>query len=700
MSYHKIYDFLLNQLELTDAHRDNLLARGIPETEIVARGYKSYPYKRRALVSALVAKFGDSLLGVPGFWQDDSGKIQLSGVSGIAIPVRTPKGKVEAIKLRPDNPANPTSKYVHLSSNPEPNKKTGEVKYPNGAAAKVQVHFPFSSGKFKEGDDLRVTEGELKADIATFLSDIYTCSLPGVGLWREVIPYIEDLKPGRVIICYDSDKSNQVSTYSDQPFEVALHLSEFYATLKAMKVNAVIEDWDKKLGKGIDDVLADGHKDQLRLMSQEEADEYTGKVTGYVSGESAEWVYIIQAQRFVNTSTGQELTKEQYKDKFQYMSKKKDVVAKALMSPTFPRIDFPTYEPNREKILTRADGLSEYNFWRPSDIQEVAGDATPFLEHCAYILPDPVECGILLDYLAFMVQHPGSKVHWAVLLQGIQGTGKSFFGEVMKLILGAHNVKYPSNEDLHDKYTDWQKNCQLIVIEELMARGRLELMNKFKPMITQPTCIIREMYKGSYELPNRYNFLLLTNHEDAIIIDEQDRRYCVLWSPAQPREKAYYDNLFEWVMENAGTILHHLRHRDLSSFPAKGHAPHTEAKKELVRLSATPLKSWIMEGIESEGWPFMGDVIAASHLSKCVPAYIRGASPNAIGRVLTELKCKQLPQVRLSSGEKIRPWALRRGDVWASSDGPAIAQELERWSSKAQPGGVDDFNPLMDAKPI
>lgn len=700
MSFHKVYDFLFDQLDLTDAHRDNLLARGIPEAEIASRGYKSFPYKRRALVQKLVSKFGDALLGVPGFYTDDSGKIQLSGVSGIAIPVRTPKGKIEAVKLRPDNPSNPTSKYVHLSSNPEPNKKSGEVKYPSGTAAKVQVHFPFTNSKFHEGDDLRITEGELKADIATILSSTYTCSLPGVGLWREVIPHLEDLKPGKVIVCYDSDKSNQVSTYSDQPFEVALHLSEFYTVLKELGYPVVIEDWDKKLGKGIDDVLADGHADKIRFMTDEEAAEYTKSTTGHVSGESAEWVYIIQSSRFVNTTTGQELTKDQYKDKFQHVSKKKCVVTKALMSPVFPRIDYPTYEPNKGKILDRVDGLKEYNFWRPSAVVPEEGDITPFLEHCAFIIPDQKEQNYLLDYLAWMVQHPGEKIHWTILLQGVQGSGKSFFGEVMKIILGPHNVKYPSNEDMHDKYTDWQKNCQLIVIEEMMARGRLELMNKLKPMITQPTCIIREMYKGSYELPNRYNFLLFTNHKDAIIIEDEDRRYCVIWSPAHPKSKEYYDDLFKWAMENAGKVLQHLMTRDLSAFPAKGHAPATEAKRELIKLSAPPLKSWVMEGIESEGWPFMGDIITTPHLARCVPSYIRGATPNALGRVLTELKCAQLSQVRLSSGERVRPWVLRRPEMWKSAEGDTIANEIEKWSSKAQPGGDASFNPLLDAKPL
>ena len=264
------------------------------------------------------------------------------------------------------------------------------------------------------------------------------------------------------------------------------------------------------------------------------------------------------------------------------------------------------------------------------------------------------------------------------------------------MILGDHNVNIPSNEDIHEPYTAWQKNCQMIVIEELMARGRLELMNKLKPMITQPTCTIREMYKPTYELPNRFNFLILTNHEDAIIIDQHDRRYCVLWSPAKPLQKSYYDQLWEWTDKNAGKILNHLLQRDLSEFYATSHAPNTAAKAELVRLSGTPLKAWISECIENESWPFMGDIVSATHLADCVPNYIRGATPNSISRTLKDIGCIQMDQVRLESGAKVRPWCVRRKEIWASTDGPTVANEIEKWKADREPGG----NPLLDAKPM
>lgn len=64
------------------------------------------------------------------------------------------------------------------------------------------------------------------------------------------------------------------------------------------------------------------------------------------------------------------------------------------------------------------------------------------------------------------MQFAGEKVHWALLLEGDQGNGKSYFATVLRLVLGERNVKMVHNEQLHETFTDWQRNTQLVVVEE------------------------------------------------------------------------------------------------------------------------------------------------------------------------------------------------------------------------------------------
>lgn len=61
----------------------------------------------------------------------------------------------------------------------------------------------------------------------------------------------------------------------------------------------------------------------------------------------------------------------------------------------------------------------------------------------------------------------------------------------MRQVLSEHNVGKVNNQQLHETFTAWQRNTQLVVVEEVMTQGRLELMDKLKPRITEDWCTIR-----------------------------------------------------------------------------------------------------------------------------------------------------------------------------------------------------------------
>ncbi len=297
----------------------------------------------------------------------------------------------------------------------------------------------------------------------------------------------------------------------------------------------------------------------------------------------------------------------------------------------------------------------------------------------SYLFPDPAEQKIVLDYMAFQVQHPGQKVHWALLIQGLPGNGKSYLGYVLQRVLGDHNVKMVKSETLHENFTGWQKGTQFIVVEEVMARGRMELMNKLKPMITEPWASIREMYKPPYQQPNRFNFLFLTNHTDAVIIDRTDRRYCVLYSlaPPHPEGKKYYEALFNWTDVNAGSLLHYFQQRDLRQFNPKAHAPMTAGKKDLITESMPPLDQFIHERVEDMEWPFNVDLIRACDLVPVLPEFgLRNVTPQAVGKALRRLEYTDLGRKRCADGGDVkwRVWAVRNHDTYLKMNDSKLRQ--------------------------
>jgi hypothetical protein len=424
-------------------------------------------------------------------------------------------------------------------------------------------------------------------------------------------------------------------------------------------------------------------------------------------GQQQDWLWVVATKRFLNTQKMIEVDKEQFDSMFLPMFRKGDPNKHALRSEDFPRVDSPTYWPEKP-LFVEEGGLRKVNMWRPSGVTPEAGAVERFLHHVRYLFPDAYEQNIVLDYLAFQVQFPGEKVHWALVIWGDQGNGKSYLGHVMKLVLGPHNVRNIHSDILHETFTGWQRNTQFVIVEEMMARQRLELMNKLKPMITEPWCSIREMYKPPYEQPNRLNFLFLSNHSDSLIIDNKDRRYCILKTKAPPHSdgiRGYYRPLWDWTNANAPALLHYLRNvRDLSQFEPKAHAPMTEDKRVMIVESMPPLDSWIAGQVEAQEWPFNVDLISPSDLARELPRFGLRANPKEVGRAFGRLGYLDLGRRRVgeSTGGGCTPvslWAVRNFDTYEQLDGQRLRV---RWlqqgdnAPKESVGNPKDEDVLQD----
>lgn len=396
----------------------------------------------------------------------------------------------------------------------------------------------------------------------------------------------------------------------------------------------------------------------------------------------ANWVYATSIKRFVEINRFMEWDSEQFSANFapQFTRKPHEMV---LRNPAFRRVDGVTYWPEQPLFVTE-QGQQKLNYWRSANIVPTKGDVGPFLQHVRYLFPDVAgqpseESRILLQYLAFQVQHPGEKVHWALLLEGEQGNGKSYFGTVMRAVLGAHNVRMVHNDQLHEAFSQWQRNTQLVIVEEMMARGRLELMNKLKPMITENYCIIREMYRPAYEQANRFNFLFFSNHPDSLILDSTDRRYCILKSEAKPHPDSnrYYGPLFDWTRNNAPALLHFMLHEvNLDGFQPKAHAPMTAGKRALIAQSMMPLDAFIYEKVEACEYPFHWDLHSTSALVEPLSKFNLRANPKEIGNALARLGYTNVGRLRVDSGvaDKVYLWAVRKLDLYCDMSPTQLRQ--------------------------
>ncbi len=245
-SLDRVYRTLLSRLSLETYHRQNLRQRGLTDSEIQQRGYRSLPQTARyQTVQHLTKQFGlDIVSKVPGFIQRKGARGDhwtLGGSPGLLIPVRNLDCAITGMVVRVDD-AGDGGKYRWLSSS-----------YYNGPSAKMQCHLPLYAG---DTSVIRVTEGQLKADVATVLSRQLTLGVPGVNAWRLALPILEHLKLDSVLLSFDSD-------WRQNP-HVARSLGDCAKYLNNQGFYVQVEDWDPEQGKGVDDVLLAGHAPRLR----------------------------------------------------------------------------------------------------------------------------------------------------------------------------------------------------------------------------------------------------------------------------------------------------------------------------------------------------------------------------------------------------------------------------------------------------
>jgi hypothetical protein len=91
-----------------------------------------------------------------------------------------------------------------------------------------------------------VTEGALKADIASLKLKRIVLAVAGVGNWAGVIPIVKALRPERVIVAYDMDRNTNKTV---RCYEV-----ELIRALLRLKVKVFEASWNQS-SKGLDDFI-------------------------------------------------------------------------------------------------------------------------------------------------------------------------------------------------------------------------------------------------------------------------------------------------------------------------------------------------------------------------------------------------------------------------------------------------------------
>lgn len=190
---HEVYTDMLSLLTLSGEHRQNLRERGLSDERIDRNQYRSMPQtpESRKLLASLLQSMGHDLHGIPGF-RTSYGQWTLSGPNGFLIPVRDKDGLIQGMKIRLDE-GEPGRKYRWLSSR----------NAPNGTRSYSWTHVTGNIHSRRA----YITEGPLKGDVASYLSDdaLFVC-IGGVFALHGLKDTLIDLGVSEVVEALDMDQ--------------------------------------------------------------------------------------------------------------------------------------------------------------------------------------------------------------------------------------------------------------------------------------------------------------------------------------------------------------------------------------------------------------------------------------------------------------------------------------------------------------
>lgn len=256
----------------------------------------------------------------------------------------------------------------------------------------------------------------------------------------------------------------------------------------------------------------------------------------------------------------------------------------------------------------------------------------------------------VLRWIAYPIQHPGAKMKTTLVLHGPQGTGKNMFFEALMEIYGAYG-RVIDQQAIEDKFNDWASRKLFLIADEVVARSDLyHVKNKLKGFITGDWIRINPKQIQAYDERNHVNIVFLSNESMPVVLEEDDRRYTVIWTP-QKLPQGFYAEVRAEIEGGGVAALHdYLLHLDLGDFKPATLPLSTAAKRELIDLGLDSTSRFFYELSRGE----IGGIEARPALSSDVYVVYRRWCNN------TGLRPAPLPKLVNALDRKHRVRAVRK----------------------------------------
>jgi hypothetical protein len=344
-------------------------------------------------------------------------------------------------------------------------------------------------------------------------------------------------------------------------------------------------------------------------------------------------------------------------------------------------VDSSAYLPNMNERICNIEGKSVVNTFDPKSVPPMADEISQKGKEAIFAIKrhirmlcsgDEADAEILTQWIAHQIQYPGKKIRWAVVIYSVQGLGKTFLGEMIRVCLGNRNVVNVKPSEVVSKFNAWATGSAVAVLEEVRIQGknRYEATNALKPLITDRVIQIRDLNTTAYETYNTTNYMLMSNFKDCIPLTDEDRRWWVIWPNIDGvsglenhmgmNHTEYFDMLYGTLTDHGSEVRKWLMDYEITEeFKSIKRAPMTDAKILMIANEEDKIEGLVeaREMISKGGENYdITLVCAADLLTDLIFEYPdMELTPKSLGLILRRLGYSKLPyNIRRPVKDKLR----------------------------------------------
>ena len=541
--------------------------------------------------------------------------------------------------------------------------------------------------------------------------------------WREE-PIIRSLvgaesgEGGREKFLFIAKQVIEHKNLSLTPYEVN---DQFHEPLTEPELSKAINSHERKdyEGEYNEDYLTDHYEAYIKQINGYWRKDLkgVGVLDGFVDPEEekkvkqflARIIYIKNDDLWYDKSTGREYSQKTIQVTYGHIFSGKIslVITNFVAFEDAQLVEQSVYRPDLFNSIDRPivkdeKGLLQLNTYRPSDIEgkEIEEHIENFKELIRKLTENEGtgtdskgnEIDLYeytLDHLSMPFQQPGNKIKSAILFHSKEfQLGKNTFFTIVQQGLGKDNCLVINPLEAIDKAKGFLEH-QLVLIDEIKLDGdykkKVSTLNVLKPLMTNEDHRMRPLFHNWKDIYSTCNFMLFTNHDDALAVDTNEARYTII-DINKTREQMGGDEFYQKFWTSEGKLVEglveavkwFLSTRKISEkFNPKSTNLKTNFLEVMSEQGGHPMLKDIKPLFNERATPFHQTVISIQDAfdwlktNKKIPGRI-----NDLADVLTKLGCERVGEVKHKrTGRKPTMWLLRNQDFFCDKSMSSICNE-------------------------